>query len=396
MPAGELLAAEEPVQEVPAVALDNDAVAWRFNGDSLEAGALAIALANAELPVYRVITPPRPLAADSSISQGDFLVMRLHNQDTAASRDTLNKLLQRWPVEITTVRSGFNLSGVDLGSSGVKRLKPLKPLLLTGRGLNPMETGHIWHLLDRRMGLAVPMLDVAYDLPELDSYTHILLADGDYSSIPEKWHEPLGQWLRRGGVLITQKRSAEWAGAVFAEEPENAEGVVSSTEDSDPEESMEDARKRRLAALKERNDVSAATLGPQAYGSYDQTDADRALGGAIFAGDVDNTHPLMTGVKTESMPVLLNRLVRLQPSANAYSTPLRLPESVTPMAGFASEWMRGELSGQPLLIAERVGDGTLVRFAFNANFRAFWLGTEQLYLNALINAPMLESTKLRN
>jgi len=366
------------------VSTSDATIGWRFSGDSLAASALALALVNNEVPLYRVVNPARALASDSSIQRGDFIILLRHNLDHAEIVQQINRQLSAHPLSLQALDSGLNLAGIDLGSPGIQRIEPLQPLLLTGKGINPMETGHIWHLLDRRLGLALPMLDVSQELPDLSDYSHILLADADYNALPESWQQPLTDWLRKGGIMITQKRSAQWAAAVF----------LTDTSKLEKDQTPADLIKTKLEQLGQNPDQSRQQLGPQNYAEHDAAVAERLLGGAIFAATTDTTHPLLTGIYTDSMPVFLNRLVQLPPSRNAWSTPLRLGAEVAPEAGYASNWMREQLQNQPLLMAERVGQGALVQFAFNPNFRAFWRGTELLYVNALVNARLLEENAL--
>ena len=53
------------------------------------------------------------------------------------------------------------------------------------------------------------------------------------------------------------------------------------------------------------------------------------------------------------------------------------------LSGYASDRRVGEIKGTPMLTAERVGDGAVILFADNPNFRATYLGTEKLFLNAI-------------
>jgi len=377
-------ASDQPQQG--SVALQQDIIGWRFSGDSLNASALAMALVNNDVPVYRVINPARTLQDDSSIRRGDFVIMLLHNLDHRDAVQQINQQLRQHPVALHTLSSGLNLAGIDLGSPGIQRIQPIRPLLLTGKGINPMESGHLWHLLDRRLGLAVPMLDVSQELPALSDYSHILLTDADYSAIPDGWQQALQEWLRQGGVLITQQRSAAWASAVF---------LTGSSELSN-DQTLPELISEKLKQLSSSTDDSREQLGRQDYSGHAATAAERVLGGAIFAAETDLSHPLLTGVYTAQMPVFLNQLVRLPHSRNAWSTPLQLSDEVEPMAGYASDWMREQLQQQPLLVSERIGQGSLVQFAFNPNFRAFWRGTELLYANALLNAGLLDNTSLPN
>jgi hypothetical protein len=52
------------------------------------------------------------------------------------------------------------------------------------------------------------------------------------------------------------------------------------------------------------------------------------------------------------------------------------------------------MSGQPAVIAEKKGNGLVVRFANNPLFRGFWRGTERMYINALYFGQVIEATDL--
>jgi hypothetical protein len=53
-----------------------------------------------------------------------------------------------------------------------------------------------------------------------------------------------------------------------------------------------------------------------------------------------------------------------------------------------------QMKGQPAVIAERHGQGLVVRFANNPLFRGFWRGTERLWVNALFFGPLVGRTQL--
>ena len=64
------------------------------------------------------------------------------------------------------------------------------------------------------------------------------------------------------------------------------------------------------------------------------------------------------------------------------------------MAGFIGDERLAVFRGQPAVIAEKLGEGLLVRFANDPLFRGFWRGTEKLYINALYFGQVVESTEL--
>lgn len=361
-----------------------DASAYVFSHHNLAGSAMAMHLLNEDIRVYRVANPDLDITADSPVQPGDFVVPLLRGAEREEIEQQLRIQSDRWQVPVRAVLPGLNTAGVDLGSPSVRPLKAVKPLMIVGQGVVPMEAGHTWHLVDRRLGLPLPMLDVHSPVPpNLDDYTHLLIADAGYQAVPKAWYPIIKGWVNRGGVLVTQKRSALWAEAVFSERPEDAKRSLS-----------EDDRINGLIEKLAKNpDSSAEDLGRLPYSQHQSDAADRVLGGAIFAGELDLSHPLAQGYQREEMSVFLNSLTRLEPSKNAYSTPLVLADS-KPVAGFSSEYTHAELDGRPALVVDKVGQGAVIKFAFNPNFRAFWRGTEGLYVNALVNSMLIQNTQL--
>ncbi len=361
-----------------------EAAAYHFPRSGLGSAAMAMHLLNRGVRVYRVGYPQLAITAEGPMQSGDFLVPVPPAQQRQALEQLLRQQAERWQVAVRPLASGFNPAGPDLGSPNIHVLKAVKPLLVVGRGVEPKEAGHIWHLIDRRLGLPLPMIDIQRPgLLDLSDYTHLLMADIKPEALPKAWYSPIRRWVKQGGVLVTQKRSARWAQALFSVRPEGTDEAMT-----------EGSRIGKLIAdISANKDTSMEKLGRQPYGRYRYDAADRMVGGAIFSAQLDLTHPLAQGYNREALPVFLNSLTQLSSSENAYSTPLVLANS-TPLAGFASEFARKQLQGRPVLIAEKVGEGLVVKFAFNPNFRAFWRGTEGLYINALINPPLVQSTLL--
>ena len=53
------------------------------------------------------------------------------------------------------------------------------------------------------------------------------------------------------------------------------------------------------------------------------------------------------------------------------------------MSGYISNKMNEEIKNSASIIARKVGSGSVILFADNPHFRAFWYGTEGLLLNAV-------------
>jgi hypothetical protein len=71
-----------------------------------------------------------------------------------------------------------------------------------------------------------------------------------------------------------------------------------------------------------------------------------------------------------------------QPSRNPYSTVARLTDDPH-LSGYVSADNEARLQGSPSVLADRLGQGTVVLLIDNPNFRGFWRGTTRLFLNAV-------------
>ena len=368
-----LIAAGNPVLFAP----QPNANAYIFSGDSLASSAMALQLLNRDIRVYRVGYPDLEIKANSSIKPEEFIVPIPSDESRGSIEQQLAEMSKDWQVKVRAFSASLNLSGPDWGSPNIHPLKAVKPLLVVGKGIDTQEAGHIWHLLDRRLGLAVPMIDTQHSgIFSPEGYTHLLIPDANPNSLPKAWHPLIRQWVNRGGVLVTQKRSAQWAETLFSKSDKAAK------EDSP-------------IATQDNKNKKASTKKParQSYGQYRHDLANKIVGGAIFSAKLDLTHPLAQGYKREALPIFVNSLTQLKPSKSVYSTPLLL-SNAAPLSGFVSDFAQQALEDSPVLIADKVGQGLVVKFAFNPNFRAFWQGTQGLYINTLLNAAFIHSTEL--
>jgi hypothetical protein len=93
------------------------------------------------------------------------------------------------------------------------------------------------------------------------------------------------------------------------------------------------------------------------------------------------------------LPLFRRGTAVLKPGNNPYSTPVRYARDPL-MAGFIGKDRLAAFAGQPAVIAEKQGQGVVVRFANTPLFRGFWRGTEKLYINALYFGQVIETTQL--
>jgi hypothetical protein len=268
-------------------------------------------------------------------------------------------------LEITAATSGLTPNGVDLGSGSLAQLDAPRPALVVGSGVSAYEAGEVWHHLDQRLDVAVPLIERA-DLArlELDQVTHLLLVSGATSGWDDATRESIERWVRSGGVLIASKGAASWG----------AEELLPSREPPEEDDSEDDPAVEDLA-----------------YGDYEQLRAAQRVSGTIFEAGLDLTHPLCFGYVRDRLPVFRNSTAVLPPGTDPFATPVRYTAAPL-LSGFASEENIARIAGTPAVRAERVGRGAVILLADDPLFRGVWYGTARLYANALFFGGTLKST----
>ncbi len=278
-------------------------------------------------------------------------------------------------VDVWALASGLTEEGADLGSPSLRPLTAPHPLLVVGRGVAPSEAGEVWYVLDHRVGVPVALVDKdRLGRVDLRPYTHVVMVGGAGDDLPEGVGEALRRWLHGGGTLIATETAAEWAAETLLAtdaEPAGAPAPVSPAAPGGTAESAPPAQ--------------------AAYADYEHQRAVDEISGAIFQVRLDLTHPLAFGIRDPSLPVFRDRARPLAPSPDPYENVALYTERPL-LAGYASARNTAALAGSAAVVAGRVGRGTLVRFADDPVFRAYWRGTEKLLVNALFFGPVLKAT----
>jgi hypothetical protein len=262
-------------------------------------------------------------------------------------------------VEVQTLISGAAIRGVDLGSPTIRSIREPKVLLATGSGTSSYETGEVWHLLDARFGIQVTRIGRGAVPAALHDYTHLILTSGSYDWTEEQVVS-IRNWVDAGGVLIAMKSAVAWV--------QGREWITLETRVEGPK-----------------------PVGPQPYESAELVRGARTLGGAIFAADIDVTHPLAYGYHRPEIAVFRNSRTFLAPSVNPYETVVKLQRDPL-LSGYLHPAQKEAISGSASLVAKKMGRGTLALFVDDPSFRAFWYGTERLLLNAVFFGSLVEGT----
>ena len=118
-----------------------------------------------------------------------------------------------------------------------------------------------------------------------------------------------------------------------------------------------------------------------AYEKVRTTKGSQQIGGSIFQLALDTTHPLAFGYK-KMIPVFRNNEYLYELSVADAANVGRYTK--TPLlSGYISDELLADIKNTAALIARKVNGGHIVLFADNPHFRAFWYGTDGLFLNAI-------------
>lgn len=258
--------------------------------------------------------------------------------------------------------TGYSLSGVDLGSRSFLPLSEPRVLMLTGEGVSAYEAGQIWHLLDTRVALPVTKVDrTDFGRARLEDYDVLVLPSGDYSWLGERRVEAVREWTESGGTLVAVRTAAAWAART---------GLAADVRFQEPAAPEAEPVRRDHA---DAADIRGA----------------QAIGGSIWEVDLDVTHPLGFGYHRRTLPVWRDHSILIEPMANPYATVAQLTDDPH-LSGYISPANRERLRGSPSLVVDALGQGRVVLFIDNPNFRGYWYGTNKLFLNALFFGSLID------
>jgi hypothetical protein len=370
---GKMPATAESGQSSNGLSPDPEARAWVISWQQMEAAPLLQKLLSAGI---RVRTALKPFSAQTGSGlrpfQAGTLFILAGIQDPEVLPITIEILTDAAlsGLDVHSLSSTSTATGPDPGSKHFPIVRPIRPLIIGGIGSSSYGVGEQWFVLDQRLKLATPIVETQHlESVNLDDYTHLLMADGDYSALRNGIQSRVVRWVKEGGVLLTINRAAAWAeNLCFDSEPVNCEA-------DEPDQNSEEG------------------LAPRAYSDFENDRSQQIIGGAVVASMADLSHPLTFGYQRPELPLFRRGTTELRPSQNPYSTPVRYTNSPL-MAGFIGSDNLSAIKGQPAVIAEKMGKGLVVRFANNPLFRGFWRGTEKLFINALYFAQTVERTEI--
>ncbi|ARS34168.1 M14 metallopeptidase family protein [Pontibacter actiniarum] len=273
----------------------------------------------------------------------------------------LQEVAQQNGLKVYALHTGFNPQGIKLGSPMMLPLEQPKVMMLIGDGVNSYDAGEAWHLMDERFGMRPTLIKTNdFNNVALGKYTVLVMAEGSYRNISK---DKLRSWVQQGGTVIGMGQAAKWLS-------DNGIGNITF------KEAKED------------------TLAQKPYADMSNTNGAQVIGGAIFETKLDLTHPLAYGYTDAQMPIFRSNTLFMERSKSPYANPVMY--TATPlMAGYISKPNLQQLKGTAAVDVSSLGAGKVIAMPDNPNFRAFWYGTNKLFLNSIFFSQIIRGASAR-
>lgn len=357
---------EQAYQGAPATlpsVLPADAYAYAFNWHSYLAPRALQQLLTAGVHVRQADQPftARTPQGQQSFEMGAVVVTRAYQQhDWSKVQQQLAQIAADNQLTVHAITTGLTPSGIDLGSSDLRPVKPISVMMVVGNDADMYEGGEAWYYLDRHVGVPLSLVDSdRFNRVDLSRYTHILLVDGSYRSLGKAGADRLSQWVNQGGVVIGQKGGARWL-----------------------------AEQNILAAKFVENDAfdSKFDTTQLTFADRDSYYGKRRVAGAIFGLDLDLSHPLLAGFPRAQLPIFKDSLFAMEIPDQPFLVAARYQQEPL-LSGYAAAENRQVLSQKAAILGHRKGQGRVIAFTDDVNFRAYFWGTAKLLSNAIFMAP---------
>lgn len=300
----------------------------------------------------------------------------------------LTALAQRHGAELVPIDSSWVDEGTSLGSNDVQALKAPKVLLVWDTPTNTLSAGWTRFTLERRFGQYVTAVRTSsLGRANFNDYDVIVMPSGNFAgTINDAVLNRVKDWLRGGGTLVTMAEATRWATGASV-------GLLDTTgllKDGRP-----DVPPPSGGAGGSGGSGGAAAAGAKPGEAFDydkaiQPDRERPASqpGAILRVTLDTNHWLTAGSDAETQVMIEGNRVfaplKLNSGRNVgvYATKDKLIAS-----GLIWPEAQDILVQKAFLMHQPFGQGHVIGFAEDPNYRAFTESTMLLFMNAVLLGP---------
>jgi hypothetical protein len=267
-------------------------------------------------------------------------------------------------IRIYALASSFTGQGPDLGSNSIVPVRKPEILLMAGDGVRSTDAGEVWHLLDTRYRMPVRLIEPGrFNGMDPGSCNTIILPAGSYNDIDDEGVRKLKDWISRGGTVVALNSANRWL------------------------------KQNKLIDIDFTRPTPDTNMSRQ-YGNLSLDRGAQYISGSIFEAALDITHPVGYGHTRTTIPVFRNSTLFAAPVNRPYAVPLRYTADPL-LSGYVSDRNYELIRNSPAVIVSSLGSGRIISFMDNPNFRAFWYGTNKLFINAVYFGHIISAASTR-
>jgi hypothetical protein len=277
-------------------------------------------------------------------------------QTTKAWREIITKASLANNIPLFSLKTGLTVKGIDLGSRSFIDLKPVNILLLGGKGISQYEAGEMLFYLDEMLNIPVSVVEYQRIASiDLSTYSHIILVDGNYRALPSELATKVAQWIKNGGTVIAQKRAAKWLAD---------KGIL------------------KVDFVNQNSIKQLFTTDDLRYQDKEKLAAKQRIAGAIFATNIDLSHPLSYGYQLPHVPLFKNSTLVIEQLSQPFITVASYQEQPL-LSGYSDEKLVSTIANSPAIVAHNFKQGRVIAMPDDTVFRGYWLGSAKIIANSL-------------
>ena len=395
---------------------EENAVMWSVNGDDDRSVAFAARLMELGVEV-RVINKKTSLSGHD-LPRGSVVVIKMDNPKLVTLEKLIKNVAIQLDISVVSIESGFGPEELpDWGGEHFELLEKPQIAILSHEGFNSYDVGVSWWSIDHHLGIRHSQINKSnINYTDLRRYNTIIIPSG--SSLSESTREILSNWIKQGGTLIAHNRSVRQ----FTDD-EGIGNVKQLQYTFDESQDFNIDLQRELFSLSEdisidktlSNKVNTEISYPWESGdnklsseelkSRDKWQSLFMPSGSIVNARSDQKHWLTYGTN-KTLPVLYSNYPILMTGGSSQAA-IRIGEIIDSqdfedtrylnwssipsktdinirMSGLVWPEAAQRIANSAYLTRERLGLGQLILFSGEPNFRGSSLGTNRLWLNAVV------------
>ncbi len=408
--------------------IDKDALMWSVDGNDDRSVAFAARLMELGVEV-RIINKSTSLSGHE-LSRGSVVVLGMDNPFMTDLHMLVEKIARNLELSVVSIESGFGPEELpDWGGEHFNLLERPKVAILSHEGFNSYDVGVSWWSIDHHLGIRHSQINKSIiNYADLRRYNTIIIPSG--GSLSKNNKTILTDWVKQGGTLIAHN------GSVRALTSEEGVGNVKQIQNSfDKSNNFNIDLQREIYALSDEIDyesvlgnkvnteisypweTSKKKLSQKELEDRDKWQSLFMPSGSFVGARTDQKHWLTFG-STEILPVLYSNYPVLMTDKNSQAA-VRIGEiidspennevkvlnwSTIPsgkdinirMSGLVWPEAAQRIANSAYVTRERLGSGQIILFSGEPNFRGSTLGTNRLWLNAVVYGAGLGTSKKLN